>query len=84
MPIYPRGTAASQDLDDLLGALRVGSDQDELAFVIERRGVAIDYVLRQVIIGKMGLKGPDNGVPVRLGWQLRLPIMPGVELPGPD
>ena len=32
----------------------------ELVLVVERRGVGLDYLVRQVIIGKMGLKGPDN------------------------
>jgi hypothetical protein len=29
-------------------------------YELARRGVGLDYLVRQVIIGKMGLKGPDN------------------------
>ena len=60
MPIYSRGAALPQDLHCLLGALVVGLDQEELAIVIKRRGVCVDHSVRQVIIGKMGLKCPGN------------------------
>ena len=69
MPIHPRGAALPQDIHDLLGALGGGSDQDELTIVIERSGISLDHLIRQVTMGKMGFKGPDNGVPVRLRWQ---------------
>jgi hypothetical protein len=62
MPIHPRGAALPQDLHGLLGALGAGFDKDELAIVIERHGVGLDHVGRQVIIGKMGFKGLNNGV----------------------
>jgi len=55
MPIHPRGAALPQDVHDALG---VGSGQDELAFVVERRGVGLDHVVRQVMVGKMRFKGP--------------------------
>jgi len=42
MPIHPCGAAFPQDLHCSLGALVVGSDQDELAIVIKRRGVGLD------------------------------------------
>jgi len=61
MPIHPRGAALPQYLQGFLGAFGVGSDQDELAFVIERRGVGLDHIVRQVLIGKMSFKGPNNG-----------------------
>ena len=69
MPIHLRGAALPQGLHGLLGALVVGPDQDELAVVIKRSGVGLDHLCRQMIMGKMGLKGPPNGVLVRLGWQ---------------
>jgi len=62
MPIHPRGAAIPQDLHGLLGALWAGFDKDELAIVIEIYGVGLDRVGRQVIIGKMGFKGLNNGM----------------------
>ena len=52
--------AVPKDLQDVLGTLGLGSDQDEFAFVMERRGVSVDHIVRQVIIGKAGLKCTDN------------------------
>ena len=37
MPIHSRGMALLKDLHHVLGALGLGSDQDEFAFVMERR-----------------------------------------------
>ena len=76
MPIHPRSAALPQDLHGLLGALGAGLDKDELAIVIERHGVGLDHVGRQVIIGKMGLKGLDNSVPVQLRFQIGFGIAP--------
>lgn len=62
MPIHSRGMALLKDLHDVLGALGLGSDQDEFAFVMERRGVSVDHIVRQVTIGKVGPKCRDGQV----------------------
>src|ERR1700704_4685262 len=61
MLINSRGTALSQDRDDVLGALGLGSDQDEPAFVREGCGVGSDHIVGQMIMGKVGLKCADSG-----------------------
>ena len=53
--------ALLKDLHDVLGALGLGSDQDEFAFVMERRGVSVNHIVRQLTIGKAGPKCRDNG-----------------------
>ena len=56
MPIHSRGMALLKDLHDVPGALGLGSDQDEFAFVMERRGVSVNHIVRQLTIGKAGPK----------------------------
>lgn len=60
MLIYSCSAALPQNLHDVLVALGLGSDYDELALVIERRGVGLDHIVRQVTIGKLGLKCTDT------------------------
>jgi hypothetical protein len=66
MPINPRGAVIPQNIHGLLGSIRLGPDKDELAVVIKRRGVSLDHLFGQTVVGEMGFKGPDNGVQVRL------------------
>src|SRR4029077_12067640 len=68
MAIRLPGAALPQDLHDLLGLHRVGSDQNELAILREGRGIGLDHLVRQVPMCKMGFKDPDNGVLGRLRW----------------
>jgi hypothetical protein len=70
MPIHPRSARILEDLHDLPSALGLGSHQDKLAAVIEGRRVCLDYVVGQMIVGKMGFKGPNNGMLVPLGYQI--------------
>ena len=65
MLIHSCGAALPQDLHDVLVALGLGSDYDELALVIERRGVGLDHIVRQVTIGKLGLKCTDTSGQIR-------------------
>ena len=65
MLIHSCGAALPQNLHDVLVALGLGSDYDELALVIERRGVGLDHIVRQMTIGKMGLKCTDNSGRIR-------------------
>ena len=65
MLIHSCGAALPQNLHDVLVALGLGSDYDELALVIERRGVGLDHIVRQMTIGKMGLKCTDNSGQIR-------------------
>ena len=62
MPIHSRGITVPKDRYDVLGALGLGSDQDEFAFVMERRRVSINHVVRQLTIGKAGLKCRDGQI----------------------
>ena len=65
MLIHSCGAALPQNLHDVLVALGLGSDYDELALVIERRGVGLDHIVRQMTIGKMGLKCTGNSGRIR-------------------
>ena len=58
--------AVPKDLQDVLGTLGLGSDQDEFAFVMERRGVSVDHIVRQVTIGKAGPKCRGSNGQIRL------------------
>jgi hypothetical protein len=60
--IHPRGATLSQDFHRLLGALRIGLDQDKLAIVVERNGVGVDHICRHMMIGKMGFESLDDCV----------------------
>ena len=60
MPIHSRGMALLKDLHHVPGALGLGSDQDEFAFVMERRGVSVNHIVRQLTIGKAGPKCRDS------------------------
>jgi len=76
MSIRPRGAGRPHDLQGLLGTLGAGLDKDELAIVVEIGDVALDDVLRQVIIGKMGPKGPGISMPIQLRFQIAFGIAP--------
>ena len=65
MPIYSSGTALFQDSGDVLCALGLGTDQDELAVVRESGGVGIDHIVGQMTVGKMG---PECGYCGRIGF----------------
>ena len=49
----------------MLGTFRLGSDEDELAFVREHRGVDLNHIVRQVVIDEVGLKRTDHHGQVR-------------------
>ena len=76
MPIGPRGTARPHDLQGLVGTVGAGLDKDELAIVVEIRDVALDDVLRQAIIGKMGPKGPGISISIHLRFQIAFGAAP--------
>ncbi len=60
----------------MVGVLGAGLDQDEFATMEERRRISFDHLLGQMIIGKMRLEGPHNGVMIRFGWRSGLGIAP--------
>lgn len=66
VPICSQGAAIPQDSYDLISATGFGFDQEEFV-VMERCGVCLDHMVRQVMIYEMALKGADDGVQVPFG-----------------
>jgi hypothetical protein len=60
--VYLGCPTGSQDLHSLGSAVRLCFNQNELAIVIEVQGVRMDRLERQVILGKVSLKGFHDGV----------------------
>jgi hypothetical protein len=57
---HARCAAVLQDFDRCLGALVLGSDQQELPTMRESHCVRVDNFVGQAIVGQMGLKGPND------------------------
>jgi hypothetical protein len=57
---HARCVAILQDLHRCLGALILGSDQQELPTMRKSHRVRFDNFVGQAIVGQMGLKGPND------------------------
>ena len=66
VPVHPRGATSCRISMTCLACSASGLDEKELAIVVECLCRGLNDHLRQATFGKMGLKGPDNGVMVRL------------------
>src|SRR5512132_2473724 len=65
----------SHDCSSLIGAAGLSLDENKFA-VMQGDGVAFDYVVGKMVIGKMCFKCANDGARVGLGWQNRFRIVP--------